>query len=292
MPIVHANGIDIYHELHGQAVPAGRDGDPLVLAHGFSDCTEGWRPMVLPLAAGRQLLLYDVRGHGRSSAPEEPCHYSIETFAADQRALMLALGIERAHIGGVSMGGMIAVRFALDYPEMVSSLLICDSTAGNGPPEGEAGRFEHLLREYFSAMEHVAQKYGLAELAERMLQWSKTNDPHFADNPEPEDMTRQRLARITLHGFLGAAQAIRERPDLVARLNEVRAPTLVLVGEWDNFLPCARVAHEAIQGSRFVLIHRSGHGTDNWRPPVFQRAVGEFLAAAEAGRPVGGEFEL
>ena len=106
MPVIHANGIDIYYELHGQAPPTGRQGDTLVLAHGFSASTEEWRPMVLPLAAGRQVLLYDVRGHGRSSAPEESCHYSIETFAADQRALMLALDIERAHIGGLSMGGM------------------------------------------------------------------------------------------------------------------------------------------------------------------------------------------
>ncbi len=141
-------------------------------------------------------------------------------------------------------------------------------------------------------MEHVGEKYGLAELAGRMLEWSKANDPHFADNPEPEDMTRQRLARITLHGFLGAARAIRERPDLVGRLGEVQAPTLVLVGEWDSFLPCARLAHEAVEGSRFVLIRRSGHGTATWRPPAFQRAVGEFLEAVEAGRPVGGEFEL
>jgi 3-oxoadipate enol-lactonase len=292
MPIVHANGIDIYYELHGQALPGDRSGGPLVLAHGFSGSTEEWRQWVLPLAVGRQLLLYDVRGHGRTSAPEEPSDYSIETFAADQRALMLALGIERAHIGGLSMGGMIAVRFAVDYPEMVTSLLICDSTAGNGGADSEAGRWEHLLREYFSAMEYVGQKYGLAELAERMLEWMKANDPHFADNPEPEDMTRQRLARISLQGFLGAAQAIRERPDLVDRLEEVRVPTLVLVGEWDNFLPCARVAHESIQGSRFVLLRRSGHGTASWRPPAFQRGVSEFLDTVEAGRAVGGEFEL
>jgi len=66
----------------------------------------------------------------------------------------------------------------------------------------------------------------------------------------------------------------------------------VLVGEWDNFLPCSRLAHQAIKGSRFVLVRRSGHGTPTWRPQAFERAVSEFLDAVEAGRPVAGEFEL
>jgi pimeloyl-ACP methyl ester carboxylesterase len=285
MPVLHANDIDIYYEQHGA-------GSPLVMTHGFTGCTEEWRPLVLPLAVGRQLILYDVRGHGRTTAPAESSAYSIETFAADQQRLMLKLGIERAHIGGVSMGGMIAVRFALDYPQMVSSLLLCDTTAGNGQPDGEAARFEHLLREYFSAMEHVALKHGLSELAERMIVWARANDPHHLDNPEPEDTTRQRLAGMSLHGFLGALRAIHDRPDLVHRLSEVRVPTLVLVGEWDNFLPSARLAHQAIGGSRFVLIRRAGHNTPMWQPQAFQRAVAEFLDAVEAGRPVGGEFEL
>src|SRR3972149_1557003 len=129
MPTVRANGIDVYYERHG---PAGAGPPPLVLAHGFSGCTEEWRQLVLPLAAPRGLLLYDVRGHHLTPAPEAPEEYSIQTFAADQRALMLALGIERAHIGGLSMGGMIATRFVLDYPEMVASFLLCDSSAGNG----------------------------------------------------------------------------------------------------------------------------------------------------------------
>jgi pimeloyl-ACP methyl ester carboxylesterase len=285
MPVLSANGIDIYYEQHGA-------GPPLVMTHGFTDCTEEWRALVLPLAARRQLLLHDIRGHGRTTAPAEPSAYSVETFAADLRGLMLRLGIERADIGGVSMGGMIAVRFALDYPQMVSSLLLCDTTAGNGQPDGEAGRFEYLLRGYFLAMEHVAANHGLSELAERMIAWARVNDPHHSENPEPEEMTRQRLAGISLQGFLGALQAIRERPDLVHRLGEVQAPTLVLVGEWDNFLPSARLAHQAIEGSRFVLIRRSGHSTPTWRPQAFQRAVAEFLDAVEAGRPVGGEFEL
>lgn len=202
-----------------------------MLAHGFSGSTEEWRHLVLPLAARRQLVLYDVRGHHLTTAPEDPAEYSIPTFAADQRALMLPLGIERAHIGGLSMGGMIATQFVLDYPEMVASFLLCDSTAGSGAPESEAGRWEHMVRQYFTGMDHVAAKYGLAELGERQLQWNRTWDPHWAEMSESDDVTRQRMTRITLHGFLGASRPIRERADLLHRLPEIKAPTLVLVGE-------------------------------------------------------------
>src|SRR3972149_6632887 len=120
MPTVAANGIDIYYELWGQ-------GPPLVMAHGFCGSTDEWRAPVLPLAQRRRrrLLLYDIRGHGRSSAPEDPALYSMPIFAADQAALMRTLGIEHAHAGGGSMGGMVAAQFAVDYPEMLTSLLLC-----------------------------------------------------------------------------------------------------------------------------------------------------------------------
>lgn len=289
MPIVRANGIDVYYELHG---PARAGQPPLVMTHGFSGSTEEWRNLVLPLAAQRQLLLYDVRGHHLTTAPEDPAEYSIPIFAADQRALMLALGIERAHIGGLSMGGMIATQFVLDHPEMAASFLLCDSTAGNGGAESEASRWEQMVQQYFLVMDHVAVKYGLAELGERQLQWNRAWVPHWDEIPESDDVTRQRMARITLHGFLGASRAVRERPDLLGRLPEVKAPALVLVGEWDSFLPCSRLACEVMEGARFVLVRRAGHGTPTWKPQAFQRAVLEFLGAVEAGRPVAGEFEV
>lgn len=287
MPTVAANGIDIYYELHGHG-----SGQPLVLAHGFTGPTDDWREEVLPLAANRTLLLYDVRGHGRTTAPADPSLYSMATFAADQAALMRAIGIERAHVGGLSMGGMIAAQFALDYPQMVQSLLLCDTTTGNGVDAGPAGQWERFLERGFLMSEHIVRKYGFEELARRQLEWARENDPHFHERPEPPERTYERLRAMTLEGFLGASKAIRERPDLTGRLHAIKAPTLVLVGEWDGFLPCARLAHQRIPGSRFVLVRRSAHGTPAWRPQAFQRAVLEFLEAVEKGRPIPGDYEV
>ena len=283
MPTVTANGIDIYYERWG-------DGPPLVMAHGFCGCTDEWRALVLPLAKRHRLLLYDVRGHGGSSAPEDPALYSMPIFAADQAALMRALGIERAHVGGGSMGGMIAAQFAVDYPRMVSSLLLCDTTCGNGSDPGPAGQFERFLVEAFTQMEEIAVKDGFQELARRELEWSRENDPHFEERPEPEEVGLRRLEHMTLAGYVGANRAIRQRPDLLARLGEIRAPTLVLVGEWDGFLPCSLLARERIAGSRLALVERSPHGTPTWRPEAFRKAILDFLADVEEERPVAGEY--
>lgn len=275
MPIVAANGIDIYYELWG-------DGPSLVMAHGFCGCTDEWRPLVLPLAKRRRLLLYDVRGHGHTEAPNDPALYSMPIFAADQAALMRALGIERAHVGGGSMGGMIAAQFAVEYPEMVSSLLLCDTTCGNGSDPGPAGEFERFLAEAFVQMEHIAVEHGFQELARRELEWARENDPHFDERPEPEDVGVRRLERMSPAGYVGANRAIRERPDLLGWLNEIRVPTLVLIGEWDGFLPCSRLAHERIAGSRLALIERSPHGTPTWRPEAFRETILRFLDDVES----------
>ena len=275
MPTVAANGIDIYYELWGE-------GPPLVMTHGFCGCTDEWRPLVLPLAKRRRLLLYDVRGHGRTEAPQDPALYSMPVFAADQAALMRALGIERAHVGGGSMGGMIAAQFAVDYPEMVSSLLLCDTTCGNGSDPGPAGEFERFLAEAFVQMERIAVEQGFPELARRELEWARENDPHFHERPEPEDMGLRRLERMPLAGYVGANRAIRGRPDLLGRLGAIRAPTLVLIGEWDGFLPCSRLAHERIAGSRLALIERSPHGTPTWRPEAFRETILDFLDGVES----------
>ena len=108
---LRANGIDIYYELHG-----GGSGSPIVMTHGFAGPTDHWRHEALALAAGRALLLYDVRGHGRTEVPQDPSQYSMRLFAADLAALLRELGVQQAHLRGVSLGGIIPPPFSPPYP--------------------------------------------------------------------------------------------------------------------------------------------------------------------------------
>jgi pimeloyl-ACP methyl ester carboxylesterase len=286
MPTALANGIDIYYETYGSG-----QGTPLVMTHGFAGPFEQWKPDVMPLADARPLVLYDVRGHHRTTVPPDPNSYSLPLFAADLAALLQAIGIERAHIGGVSMGGMIAAQFAVDYPQMCVSVILCDTTCGNGADTGPAGDWERSMKEGMAILQHMAKKYGLEETVRREQEWKKANDPHLDVSPYnfEDDFTRIRM--MTVEGYIGAAHASLERPDLTDRIVDIAAPTLVMIGEWDDFYPCALRDHSLIPGSRLVVRRRCAHGS-LWRVETFRSEIESFLADVEANRTVAGKREV
>jgi len=292
MPTVRANGIDIWYDLRGDAAKP-----LLVLNHGWLGPTEDWPPGVLEgLERQVRLLVYDVRGHGRTTAPEDPDVYSLPAYAQDLRGLLDSLAIDRAHIAGVSQGGMIAAQFAVDFPERTRSLVISDSTAGNGLDEGPGGAWERGLRDGFERMERIAVTDGLPTLCEQRIAYEVANEPHYHDHPEPAEVRqardRERYARLSLNVYLGTNRAIRNRPDLTARIRQLQMPALVLTTEWDGFRPCGERDHGLIEGSRFVLVRRAAHSSPSWRPDVFVGAVTDFVADVEAGREVAGDIEL
>ncbi len=290
MPIAHANGIDIWYDYSLGSGPA------IVLNHGWRGPSADWQPEALQLRAHGRLLLYDVRGHGRTSSPDDIDSYTLPQYAADLRALLDALDIEQAHIAGVSMGGMIAAQFACDYPERTRSLVISDSTAGNGVDEGPGGEWERTLARGTESMEHIARKEGLAALAERRIAYDKENDPRYFAFPEAletrEARDRASYTNMSLAAFIGTARAIGKRPDNTARIRELHMPVLIMSGEFDDFRPCGERDHKLIEGSRYVLAKNSGHSIDRWRPDIFVPQIAAFIADVEAGRDAGGEYAL
>jgi 3-oxoadipate enol-lactonase len=297
MPTVRANDIDIWYDFDTPEPDSGGGGAGPVIAlnHGWLGPTSGWPPGVYDLREHGRLLVYDVRGQGKTTAPEDLEVYSMPQYAADLRALLDALDIEQAHIVGVSQGGMIASQFAVDYPERTRSLVISDSTAGNGLDEGPGGAWERRLREGLEIMEGMANQEGLPALIERRIAYDREHDPRYFDFPEPLDVREGRdralYAKLSMHAYIGTNHAIRTRPDLTARIRELHMPVLVMAGEWDDFLPCAQRDHRLIEGSRFLLVRRSGHSIDRWRPDVWAPTIAQFIADVEGGRDVAGELE-
>ena len=305
MPTVHANGIDIWYERLGPSVAEDPNNSvaqgpsperlPLVLTHGFAGPSAHWRPELLSLAEKRPLVLYDVRGHHRTTVPQDPSDYSLPTFAADLAALLRAIGIERAHIGGVSMGGMITAQFAVDYPELCASVLLCDTTCGNAPmlavpPENPdaAAQWEMRLVTDVTLLKEAVRHYGLEATLLREWEWKKANDAHLEVSPYSLANDLERIKLMTPEGHIGAAHAIASRPDLTDRIPKITAPALVMIGEWDDFLPCALRDHELIPGSRLVVRQHCAHGS-RWRQETFLGEIEAFLDDVEAGRPVAGE---
>ncbi len=288
MPTAHVNGIDIWYELEGA-------GPALVLTHGFAAPTSGWAPVVAELRPHFRMLLYDVRGHGRTSVPPADT-FSVPQFAADLRGLLDALAIDRAHIAGVSMGGMISAQFACDYPDRVQSLLLCDTTAGNQQhADSAAGRAEAELGNVFGQLEGIVRKHGLAGLAERENRYRHEHDPYATKSSftldEQDERNIAHRAAMTPEGYLAAARALRERPDLTSRTPAIAEPTLVSCGEWDMFYPCAARDAALIPNARFATVRNAAHDTTTYRPQSWKRAVLDFIDDVEAERDIRGARE-
>ncbi len=300
MATIRVNGIDMWYER------SGGDGPLLVLTHGFAgpSCV-GWPPVLDEFRSRFDLVIYDVRAHGETTVPDDASTVTMPQFAADLAGLMDALGIGQAHIAGVSMGGMVSAQFACDYPERVRSLALCDTVAGNAAqrpldaagPSAVADGIERLITVAFEQFAHIVSTQGLAELVARENRHRHEKDPYArlsAMSLEEQDIknTRQKTEHMTVAGFLAAARAVRERPDLSSRIPGITAPTLVSCGEWDLFYPVAQRDHALIANSRFVTIRGAAHSTPDFRPQLWKRAMFDFIADVEAGRDVRGEFEL
>jgi pimeloyl-ACP methyl ester carboxylesterase len=286
VPTARINGIDLWYEVQGS-------GPTLVLTHGFAGPTVQWPPIIDAFRERFRLVLYDVRGHGQTSVPPAAT-FSMPQYAADLAGLLDALDIDRAHIGGVSMGGMVSAQFACDFPERVESLLLCDTTAGNGG-DLETAHVEEGLRITADRWIAVVQKHGLGELIEREVRYRHERDRYaaLADmSVEAQDAkNRQKLEVMTDEGYVAAAIALRDRPDLTTRTPLITSPTLVSCGEWDDFYPCAVRDHRLIRNSRLATIRGAAHSTPDYRPQLWKQAVFDFIDDVEAGRDVRGERE-
>ena len=125
------NDIQLYYEITGQ-------GQPLLFIHGLGSSTRDWEAQVSPFAANYQVITFDLRGHGRSDKPPGP--YTLPLFTADTAGLLKALGLDAAHVVGISLGGGIAFQLALDYPELVKTLTIVNSAPALAGSDADAQR--------------------------------------------------------------------------------------------------------------------------------------------------------
>jgi 3-oxoadipate enol-lactonase len=284
MPKARVNGIALAYEVHGE-------GEPLILAHGFTAARGMWDSQIGSFSQKYRVVVYDARGHGESDAPpaDDP-GYTIDTYVDDQRALMEHLGIEEAYIGGLSMGGMVAMRFALNHPRMTRALLLCDTAAGTATADGPQ---RELLEEQRKALESLVRSRGVAAVVgSNFLQTAKEMGiSRREDLPESVQHRIGLLEQMTADGFLGAGRALAEQEAVLERLSEITAPTLILVGDKDGLRGPSEQMKERLPAARFVIIQNSIHGTCYWQPEMFTNAVLDFLRDVHAGGQVAGREE-
>lgn len=290
MPYAYTNGIVTYFE---DSALAGASGPPVVLIHGHSLDLRQWDEQVPALtAAGYRAIRYDVRGHGRSMAP--PAGYTWENYAADLRDLMDRLdaggpgtespGLDAAHLVGLSMGGGIALQFALSAPggpARVLSLTLVDSAL---PGFTYSHEFSRQIEELVAAVRADGPRAAFDRL------W--LSHPLFDGLRRFPDRL-QRIREMVLaypaadyrEGALPAGYA----PDAIDRLHEIKAPTLVVVGERDiaDFRLVADVLAENLPRARKLVLPDCGHLPPVEQPHAFNEALVAFLREPHAHPSTG-----
>jgi pimeloyl-ACP methyl ester carboxylesterase len=267
MPLARVNGVSLYYEVTGR-------GSPLVLVHGFACGIRTWDPQVRALARSHRIIAYDVRGHGLSEAPRDPGAYSQATSVADLHALLKSLRIRRAAVGGLSMGGNIALNFALAHPSMAAALIVADTGAGS---DGAAGWVADV-----HAFADVLDHDGIEAFAD-MAATNPLFARYISQGPEAERFIRSCLMTHRAHGLANTArEVLAKRPSLYAletRLRSLEVPTLLVVGARDT--ACLRVHRfmaKTIPGATQVVLPGIGHLTNLEAPGAFNAVLRRFLA--------------
>lgn len=256
MPTLNRDGVAIHYEVEGS-------GPALLLTHGYSATGAMWAGQIEAFSKLYRVIRWDMRGHGRSDYPDDPAAYSEAASVADMAALLDAVGVEKAIVGGLSLGGYMSLAFHLAHPRRVRALLIIDTGPGYRNDEARAGWNRNALR--------TAERYeseGLARLA--------------------GGSAEMRAARHRdASGLALAARGMLTQRDsrVISSLPTIAVPALVVVGAEDTpFLVASDYMAGKIPGAKKVVIENAGHAANIDQPEAFNAQVLNFLRDAGMDR--------
>ena len=238
MPDLDRDGVRISYQVFGP--PGGAT--PLLLTHGFSASSAMWQPNIAALAAARPVITWDLRGHGRSDAPDDLARYTAEACVADMAALLDVCGIARVVAGGLSLGGYLSLEFCLAHPDRVAGLVLCDTGPGYRRDEARQRWNDRAI--------------AIAGRLER----------------DPDGDPRGGLARAA-RGLLTQRDA-----RVIDALPGITVPALVVVGARDkDYLGAAEYLAAKLPRAGHVVIPEAGHVCNADQPDLFSQQVLAFL---------------
>jgi len=269
------DGVKLYFEEAGS-------GTPIVFVHEFGGDHRSWEPQMRYFSRRHRCLTFGARGYPPSDVPADVEKYSQARAAADIAAVMDGAGIDCAHVVGLSMGGFATLHFGLDYPSRARSLVVAG--AGYGAEKQHEAYFKGVSMEVaaqFEAQgsEAFAKTYSLG--ASRVQ----------FQNKDPRGW-QEFATQLGEHSSLGAANTMRgvqaRRPsiyDLEDRMRQMQVPTLVVVGDEDDYCIQPGVfMKKTLPSAGLLILPKTGHTLNLEEPDRFNLFVAEFIALAEAGR--------
>jgi 3-oxoadipate enol-lactonase len=251
------DGLRLHYQLDGDAeTPA------LVFSNSLGADLRMWDEQVAMLSSRFRIVRYDTRGHGQSDVSNEPVF--IERLGRDLLALLDHLGIERAHVCGLSLGGLTAIWLAAHHPGRVARLILANTAARIGSTESWEARIA------------AVQTGGMGAIREMAL--ARFFSPAFhSERPEIVQRYGAMLDSIDPSGYIAACAALRDA-NLRPALSRITAPALVIAGALDEATPPAQAAelHAALANSRLVVLERAAHLSNVEQPEVFAGLIEQY----------------
>ena len=244
------------------------NGRPLVLIHGYPFNRSLWADQIPSLSNDHRVIAPDLRGFGESDASQEPS--TMNNLAADVARLMDHLEMPRATIGGLSMGGYVALAFYKQFAPRVRALVLADTRAQADTEEAKQTRAQQAEK---------ALSEGMAGIADAMLPKLLTPET-VSKHPEIVKRVRDMMLKAKPEGAAAALRGMAERDDQTELLRGISVPTLILVGAEDAITPVAdsEKMHHAIAGSSLVVLDHAGHVSNIERAKQFNDALLHFLS--------------
>jgi pimeloyl-ACP methyl ester carboxylesterase len=257
-------------------------GSAIVFVHEFAGDYRSWEPQMRYFARRHRCVTYNARGYPPSDVPDDPAAYSQARACDDIRAVMDGLGIDKAHIVGLSMGGFATLHFGLTYPDRALSLTVAG--CGYGAEKGQREKF----RGEAEVIGKFLEEKGMAQFAE-LYGHGPTRVQFENKDPRGFEEFKEMLAE---HSNIGSARTQlgvqRERPslyDLEDQLKELSVPTLVVTGDedWPCLMPGIYLK-QCIASAGLLVVPNTGHTINLEEPAAFNQGVADFVAQVEAGR--------
>lgn len=264
MNFAQINGLAMHYRVTGAA-----DLPVVALANSLGTDARIWDGVIAQLAHHYRVISYDKRGHGLSDAPPAP--YSLDDHVADLAGLLDHLHVDKLTLCGVSVGGLIAQKFALEHRGRLNGLILCDTAARIGTEEMWNRRIEAVLGS------------GLGSISEAVLSLWFTKD--FGQRfPAARAGWRNMFDRSPAKGYAGTCASLRDA-DLRAEVGRIDVPTLVIVGAEDRSTPpdLVRQTADLIDGARFEIIEGAGHIPSIEQPEIMAALMLKFMNEVRNG---------